>query len=147
MKRFNVRVYGVLVKETQLLVSDELIMGRMITKLPGGGLEFGEGIAECIVREFQEELSLPIQIKKHLYTTDFFVSSAFNPNSQVISVYYEVEPTVEMKIATSHRKFDFGQKKEGAQSFRWIPLTALHENDFTFVIDQKVVNIIKSNFL
>ena len=147
MKRFNVRVYGILVNEKKLLVSDELIFGRMITKLPGGGLEFGEGIADCVKREFREELNLSIMVKKHLYTTDFFVTSAFNPNSQVISVYYEVEPEVEMKIVTSHRKFDFDQKKEGAQSFRWVDINLLHENDFTFVIDQKVVPIIKNNFL
>lgn len=146
MKRFNVRVYGVLIKEGSLLVSDELILGKKITKFPGGGLEFGEGIAECIVREFKEELNLAIQVKRHLYTTDFFVASAFNPNSQVISVYYEVEPLAELKIATSHRKFDFSEKKEGAQAFRWVQISLLKENDFTFVIDQRMVSVIKTNF-
>jgi len=45
-KRFNVRVYGILVQEGKLLVSDEYIKGYEITKLPGGGLEFGEGSAD-----------------------------------------------------------------------------------------------------
>ena len=42
---FNVRVYGLLVKDGHLLVSDEYCNGTYMTKLPGGGLEFGEGPA------------------------------------------------------------------------------------------------------
>ena len=44
-KGFNVRVYGVLVEDGKLLVSDEYIKEHEITKLPGGGLEFGEAQA------------------------------------------------------------------------------------------------------
>ena len=38
----------------------------------------------------------------------------------------------------------------GAQSFRWIDVDTISENDFTFVIDRKVANLIneqKSSFL
>jgi len=92
-KRFNVRVYGILVVEGKLLVSDEFIKGKEITKLPGGGLEFGEGLADCVVREFKEELNLAINVKNHFYTTDFFVKSAFN-DSQIISIYYRIKPII-----------------------------------------------------
>ncbi|HXU27440.1 MAG TPA: NUDIX domain-containing protein, partial [Bacteroidia bacterium] len=89
-KGFNVRVYGVLVEDGKLLVSDEYIKEHEITKLPGGGLEFGEGTIECIIREFKEETNLTVTVKTHFYTTDFFVKSAFN-TSQVISIYYIVK--------------------------------------------------------
>ena len=56
MALFNVRVYGVLLdEEKRLLVSDEFIRGQYITKLPGGGLEIGEGTRDCLQREFKEE--------------------------------------------------------------------------------------------
>ncbi len=142
-KRFNVRVYGVLIVDEAILISDEFIHSKEITKLPGGGLEFGEGTIECVIREFKEELDIKIEVEKHLYTTDFFVTSAFNANSQVISVYYKVKVVGDFKIVTSHRKFDF-VKKNGAQSFRWIKLKELSEKDFTFVIDQQVVKILKN---
>ena len=77
MHRFNVRVYGILIKDGKVLVSDEYIKGNKITKFPGGGLEFGEGTIECIKREFIEEMQLPVEVISHFYTTDFFVSSAF----------------------------------------------------------------------
>ena len=141
-KRFNVRVYGVLIMDEAVLISDEYINGKENSKMAGGGLEFGEGTIECVVREFKEELNIDVEVESHLYTTDFFVTSAFNANSQVISIYYKVNPIGDIKIITSHRKFDF-EKKNGAQSFRWIKRKEISEKDFTFVIDKQIAKIIK----
>ncbi len=148
-KGFNVRVYGILVEDGKILVSDELIKGHEITKLPGGGLEQGEGTLECLVREFKEETNLDISVKDHFYTTDFFVKSAFN-TSQVISIYYHVHHIGIINLPVSQQKFDFKDRVNGAQSFRWIDIKELSENDFTFVIDKKVAGLInqeKSLFL
>ncbi|MCW3087756.1 MAG: hydrolase, partial [Sediminibacterium sp.] len=91
MALFNVRVYGVLLdKDKRLLVSDEFIRGGYYTKLPGGGLEFGEGTRDCLKREFMEETGLNVEIGRHIYTTDFFQISAFNHKDQILSIYYEV---------------------------------------------------------
>jgi 8-oxo-dGTP diphosphatase len=138
MKKFNVRVYGILIENNNLLVSDEYLHGKEITKFPGGGLEYGEGTLDCLLREFKEEMDLAVEIIGHFYTTDFFVNSAFSQKSQVISIYYHVRALESFKFPTTHRKFDFVEKKEGAQSLRWVSLSQLSENDFTFVIDKKV---------
>jgi 8-oxo-dGTP diphosphatase len=51
IQKFNIRVYGILINEhKQVLVTDEYIKGHEITKFPGGGLEFGEGTLECVIR-------------------------------------------------------------------------------------------------
>lgn len=143
-RKFNVRVYGICINEqNELLVADELIKGREITKFPGGGLEFGEGTVECVKREFMEETGQEVEVINHFYTTDFFVASAFNPESQVISIYYLVRFKEQVKFTTSSEPFDFPERKEGAWVFRWIPLNKISENDFTFVIDQKVARLLK----
>jgi 8-oxo-dGTP pyrophosphatase MutT (NUDIX family) len=86
MSLFNLRVYGILINDQrQVLVSDEFIRGNYYTKFPGGGLEFGEGTRECLQREFMEEMGLQVRVGDHLYTTDFFQMSAFNPEHQIIS--------------------------------------------------------------
>jgi len=144
-RRFNVRVYGILIEKGRLLVSDEYIKGREITKLPGGGLEFGEGPADCIVREFKEETNMAVEVKNHFYTTDFFVNSAFDVKSQVISIYYVVKALQEVKLTVSDKKFDFKKRVEGAQSFRWLEIDKISENDFTFVIDRKVATLISEH--
>lgn len=86
-KRFNIRVYGIWVADGRVLVNEETIRGRQYLKFPGGGLEYGEGIINCLHREWMEELNLEIKVLEHFYTTDFFQPSAFD-NSQVISIYY-----------------------------------------------------------
>src|SRR3954470_22380234 len=90
-RKFNVRVYALLSENGKVLLSDEYIKGMKITKFPGGGLEFGEGLVDGLRREMKEELNLETEIISHFYTTDFFVASAFDPSSQVISVYYLVK--------------------------------------------------------
>jgi len=101
MPLFNVRVYGILLdEEKKLLVSDEFIRGAYITKLPGGGLEFGEGTRECLKREFMEETGLDVTVGDHIYTTDFFQISAFNQKDQIISIYYFVHPSTPFSLQT-----------------------------------------------
>ena len=145
MKHFNVRVYGILIHEGKLLVSDEFIKGNHITKFPGGGLEFGEGTIDCVIREFKEELNLDIEVISHFYTTDFFVHSAFNTNSQVISIYYKVKAKGKLDFKSSEIKFDYIKKEEGAQSMRWIDFNKVSENDFTFVIDKRIGDMLNEN--
>lgn len=142
-KPFNVRVYGLLIHKQKVLVTDEFLSNMEITKFPGGGLEFGEGTLECIIREFEEELNIPVRVEKHFYTTDFFVKSAFN-ETQVISIYYIVSTDKPDEITTSEEAHQYNEKKEGAQIFRWLPLSELSENDFTFVIDKKVATLLKN---
>ena len=144
MKHINVRVYGILIQDSNVLVSDEYIKGNNITKFPGGGLEYGEGTTECLIREFKEELNLSIEVISHFYTTDFFVNSAFSNQSQIISIYYLVKPISEFDFTISEKEFDF-EKKEGAQSMRWISLNHISENDFTFIIDKHVADLFVSS--
>ena len=139
---FNIRVYGLLINEkNEVLVTDEYRFGKEMTKFPGGGMQFGEGTIECLLREFEEELNCQIEVLKHFYTTDFFQQSAFHKEHQLMSVYYFVKNVSPISSRISTAKYDF-QKTEGAQSFRWISLSELSEDDFTFPIDKKVAGML-----
>ena len=142
-KYFTVRVYGIYInQENQLLISDEYMFGKYLTKFPGGGLEFGEGIHDCLKSEWIEELDTKIEIKEHFYTNDFFVVSVFNPDAQVISMYYFVNIIEQLNILTSEKLFDFQELKDGAQSFRFVDLKYLDTNQITLPIDRKVCELL-----
>src|SRR5207237_2093915 len=104
---FNIRVYGILINDKkQVLVSDEFIRGNYYTKFPGGGLERGEGTRDCLKREFMEEMNLIVEVGDHIYTTDFYQQSAFNPEHQIISIYYYVKALEEITAPLRTKEFD-----------------------------------------
>ncbi len=149
---FNIRVYGILINEHhEVLVSDELIKGNYYTKFCGGGLEIGEGTINCLVREFKEEMNLEIEVISHLYTTDFFQKSLFNPNHQLISIYYLVkamEP-INVPIRTTAFEFDETQlniyKKTGQiESFRFVNWNEFSAETMTLPIDKIAAKMVKA---
>ena len=151
---FNVRVYGILMNEQkQVLVSDEFIRGNYYTKFPGGGLEFGEGTRDCLKREFKEELDLNVKIGDHLYTTDFFQMSAFNPTQQIISIYYIVHALESIKAPLRSQPFAFDEqqlliyKEKGeTETFRLIDWNDFSGESVTLPIDKVVADLIKEKF-
>ena len=142
MAIFNVRAYGLLVNEAnQILVSDEKEYGRLFTKFPGGGLEYGEGLIDCLKREFLEECNVEVEVLSHYYTTDFFVKSAFG-DAQIISVYYKIKAISLLDLCIKTNPFDFDGEGEVLQAFRWVNLADLQPEDMTFPIDQHVVKLL-----
>lgn len=154
MNRFNIRVYGLLINEQkQVLVSDELIRGSYITKFPGGGLEFGEGTRNCLQREFMEEMNLQVEIGDHIYTTDYFQLSAFNPEHQIISIYYYAKALEEIKAPLRVKPFDFDEEQlkvyeatKETETFRFVDWHEFSPESVTLPIDKIVASIIKERY-
>lgn len=145
MSYFNVRVYGLLINaENEVLLSDEFEYNRRFTKFPGGGLEFGEGLIDGLKREFLEECNAEIDIINHFYTTDFYEKSSFN-DSQILSVYYLVKEIKPLQLNFKTKLFDFDENIK--QSFRWVNINNLTEQDVTFKTDQTVVSLLKKQWL
>jgi ADP-ribose pyrophosphatase YjhB (NUDIX family) len=91
LKHFNIRVYGLLINEKmQILLTDEYMLNRKMTKFPGGGMHFGEGPEDCLKREAREEFGQEIEIIGHFYTTGFFQRALFYEDHQLISIYYRI---------------------------------------------------------
>jgi len=133
---FNIRVYGLLINDlNQVLISDENRNGFAFTKFPGGGMEFGEGFKETLIREFQEELNIEIEVDELFYFNEFFQESKFNPNDQLFSFYYIVQYANWKSIVTDQHEVPLTAEGE---KHRWIPLNNLKKELFTFPIDQLV---------
>src|SRR5450432_4021929 len=151
---FNIRVYGVLINEKkQVLVSDEFIRGNYYTKFPGGGMEIGEGTRDCLKREFKEEMDLEVEVEGHIYTTDYFQMSAFNPEQQIVSIYYFVKALESITAPLRNKEFDFDEdqmkiyhEKTEIETFRFIDWNNFSAESVTLPIDKIVASIVKEKY-
>jgi ADP-ribose pyrophosphatase YjhB (NUDIX family) len=144
INKFNIRVYGLFINDKeQILLTDEYLLDREMTKFPGGGLHFGEGPEDCLKREAMEELGQEIEIIGHFYTTGFFQRALFFEDSQLISIYYRARLMEPPKFKISEMPFDFMPGINGGQSFRWVKIEALKEEELSFPVDRFVLGLLK----
>lgn len=135
--KLNIRVYATAIKDEKVLVLHEEYAGEQLMKLPGGGLEFGEGVLDCLHREFEEELNVKINILGHLYTQEDFVVSRFRDNEQLLTVYYLVEIIDEN---------DFLIMDPCIEKTEWIPINT-DENPFILPVDKIAFEKLKERIL
>lgn len=135
--KINIRVYAAALKDGKVLVLHEEYAGEQLMKLPGGGLEFGEGVLDCLHREFEEELNAKIRIVEHLYTQEEFLVSRFRENEQLLTIYYIVEILDET---------EFIILDPCIEKTDWIPINTA-ENPFQLPIDRMAFIKLKEKFL
>ena len=133
---FNIRVYAACIKDKKIFTLFEEYVGEKLIKLPGGGLEFGEGTVECLKREFAEELNLEIENIKHLYTQEDFIISKFKQNQQLLTIYY----TADIKDESALKIMD-----STIENTEWISLA--EENPFNLPVDRIVFEKLKAIYL
>lgn len=132
-KGFNIRVYALCIVNNEILTLKEPFAGNMVVKLPGGGLEFGEGTADCLKREFKEELNLEITVDDSFYIQEDFVQSLAKDSKQLLTLYF---------FATIIDLHNLEIIDKNIQEVNWIPLTA--NNPFTLPVDKIVFNKLQS---
>jgi ADP-ribose pyrophosphatase YjhB (NUDIX family) len=143
--RFVIRVYALILNDkNEVLLSDEFMINTLMTKFPGGGLEFGEGTIDCLKREAVEEFGQEVEVTEHFYTTDFFQKSQFHTNVQLFSIYYMARFTGSIRFKISEKSFDFPENVNGSQSFRWRSIKDMSINELTFSIDRRVAEMLKA---
>lgn len=134
--RFNVRVYVTIVKDQKVFALFEEYAGEQLLKFPGGGLEFGESVIECVQRELEEELNLKIQNIEHFYTQEDFLVSRFRDSEQLLTIYY---------LADIVDESDLLIRDACIEKAEWISLH--EENPFPLPVDKIVFEKLKQKFL
>ena len=145
--KINLRVYGLIFNEQgDILLADEIRFGMRMTKFPGGGLQPGEGLKDCLRREALEELGQEIEILEHFYTTDFFQKAWFFEDQQLISVYYKAKLKAEPAFRIASKPFDFEEEAEGVICLRYVNLSKLQESDLSFPVDKHVLKLLREKY-
>lgn len=135
--KINVRAYAAVLKKRCVLALQEEYAGQQLLKFPGGGLEFGEGILDCLHREFEEELNLKIENLRHFHTQEEFLVSRFRPNEQLLTIYY---------IAEIVDVDDLIIRDACIEKIEWVSLDS-EENPFPLPVDMIVFDLLKQKFL
>ena len=135
--KMNVRVYAMIVKDGKVLALHEEYVGENLMKFPGGGLEYNEGVLDCVKRELQEELNIEVKNVEHLYTQEDFLVSKFRNNEQLLSIYYLGEMIDENDLMIMDTCIE---------KLEWIPLE-IEENPFLLPIDKIAFEKLKTKFL
>lgn len=86
--KLRLRVSGICFENESILLVKHIGVGRtpFLWAPPGGGLQFGETVLECLKREFLEETGLEIEPKEFLFANEYFESPL-----HAIELFFRVE--------------------------------------------------------
>ena len=84
-KKFVIRCRAIILHEGKLLLVRHQ-HDKSFAALPGGHLEFGEGVKECLRRELVEELGVEPKVGRLLYVNTFVDKN----NTQPLEFFFEV---------------------------------------------------------
>ena len=128
---------AIIVRDNKILLSYEV--NTDVYMSPGGGLEAGETLEECCVREIREEAGYDVKVKKHfivfneywletLYVNNYFICEVIGEcerNLTEIEIEHGITP-VWVEIEEALRIFgDYSAKREDIGS--------LYRREFTVI--------------
>ncbi len=129
-----VRPTGILVENGKILLVKQELIEQSHWSFPGGALEFGETIEQCLVREMKEETGLDVKVKELLYICDRF----HQLNHHVVDITFLVE-----KVRGGLRSNSFLAKdREIIREIRMVPVDELIKYGFS----QTFYRLVKNNF-
>ena len=137
LKQFTVRVYGILVDKGRILLSHEKYHNKRFTKFPGGGLELGESVLDCLKREFMEEMGVEIIPSYLFHVTESVQVSSFYPEDQVIAIYYIVQCDEVENIKVS---VDPKEIPDRSEIFQWVKLSEFSKDMLTFESEKEAAS-------
>lgn len=119
--RLRVRVCGILVEDKKILLEQihSPISDSLIWMPPGGELEFGESIEECLKREFEEETSIKVSV--HSFG---FINELIEQPFHALELYYTVQRLKGEPDLGSDP--ELGAKDQLLKDLQWIPVAELN---------------------
>ena len=111
----KVRVAAIIKEENKILLMHYNYSGIEVFTIPGGNLEFGEEMRECLERELEEELFVKTQLgQEPIISGDVHLKGV-----DTLHVLYEA------KILEG--KPEINKKETTADGFKWVDIDSLSE--------------------
>jgi mutator protein MutT len=129
-----VRPTGILIEDGRILIVKQEVSRERHWSLPGGKLEYGETIEQCLVREVKEETGIDIRVKEMLYVTDRFR----HMNNHIVHISFLVERIGKKPLVSNWTHKDVKEIRD----VMMIPIDELTKYGFS----QKFYQLVKKNF-
>ncbi len=100
-ERIRIAGRGLVVRDNKILLSHELNTGVYMT--PGGGIEEGESLEECVIRELREETGYEVNPVKQL-----LIFNEYSFETLYVSNYFICEVTGESKQSLTEIEIEHG---------------------------------------
>lgn len=129
-----VRPTGILIEDGKILIVKQEVSEQRHWALPGGKLEYGETIEQCLAREISEETGIEVGVKELLYITDRFR----HLNNHIVHISFLVE-----RLGKKPKVMNWTHRDEKMiREVKMVPIGELMEYGFS----QKFYKIVKDNF-
>ena len=137
--RLMVRPTGVLIEDQKILLVRQDVTEQRHWSLPGGKLEPGENIAQCLVREFEEETGLDILVKELLYVCDRIYK-----NNHVVHITFLIDRVGGKPLSLNwmHKDLNASSSSKTIREISMVPIEKL----ITFGFSAKFYQLVKANF-
>ncbi|HUC89083.1 MAG TPA: NUDIX domain-containing protein [Candidatus Paceibacterota bacterium] len=128
-KQFRIRARAIIIHDGKLLIV-KLRKNDDFYCLPGGHLEYGESIKECMNREIIEELGISPQIGRLLYINNFIEET-----EQSMEFFFE---------ATNAPDFLDTQKLEKSHAFEIFEIRWITKDENVNILPEKIAEDFKN---
>jgi 8-oxo-dGTP diphosphatase len=133
MNQWNIRVYVFAIYNNHFLVLHEPFSGKMVNKLPGGGVEFGESPINTINREFQEEFGIILEQKPQLvYVDEWPQVHPVHQHQQLLTMYY--------KLSLHSDKITL--MDDSIKNYQWLSFSKESEQCLDLPFDKRALNFL-----
>lgn len=130
----RIRVAAVIVQEGKILLVRHVKDGKTYWLVPGGGVDYGESLAEAVARELKEEACLDIRVGELILAND---SIPPDKSRHIVNLYFSAE------IVGGQVRLG---EDERVAELRFVPLDDLADLVFYPDIRAELLDAIKQNF-
>ncbi len=141
---------GLLLENDKVLFIEYTIEGETFYSLPGGTVETGENLKECVIREFKEETGIPVKVNSLILINEFIspnpksVAPRWKNGIHQIESIFTVQRNPDVQVTKRPEQLDFGMR-----GVRWMTRSELKHViyypekpiNWFFLGDQMIPNI------